>query len=105
MNWEEFQTQLNDPDLQLYFRSIDLDLSEAKGLFSLLDLDENGTVESEEFIMGCLRLRGQAKAIDLASLTYEMRQRHRQMTALVQQFTSDVLGALSEKCLHLSQGA
>ena len=30
-----------------------------------------GVVEIEEFLMGCLRLRGQARAIDTAKLLYD----------------------------------
>ena len=29
--------------------------------------DEGGAVEVEEFLLGCLRLRGQARAMDMAS--------------------------------------
>merc|ERR1719440_1645900 len=59
--------------IQLYFKSVDLDPSEARSLFKLMDADQSGTVEAEEFVMGCLRLRGTAKAIDLATLMYENR--------------------------------
>jgi len=40
------------------------------GLFTLLDTDCAGEVDTEEFVMGCLRLQGTAKAIDLATLMY-----------------------------------
>jgi len=63
---EEFEGQLENPRLQAYFRSIDLDLSEARGLFELLDIDETGSIDVEDFVMGCLRLRGPAKSINLA---------------------------------------
>ena len=37
----------------------------------LLDMDSGGAVEIEEFLMGCLRLRGNAKAMDIAKLCHD----------------------------------
>merc|ERR1712110_34088 len=73
MTWPEFEHQLGSPQMETYFKSLDLDTSEAKGLFSLLDIEETGAVDAEDFIMGCLRLRGPARAIDLATLMAETR--------------------------------
>merc|ERR1719222_707680 len=67
---EEFMSQLEDPDMCQWFTSLDIDPSEARALFLLLDTDESGAIDSEEFMQGCLRLRGPAKAIDLATLMY-----------------------------------
>jgi len=36
--------------------------------FKLLDKDSGGAVEVEEFLMGCLRLRGQATAMDVGKI-------------------------------------
>lgn len=79
ITWEEFEARLDDPEILLYFQTVDLDVSEALGLFRLLDTDNSGTVEAEEFVMGCLRLRGFAKAVDLATLMYENRRWHKKM--------------------------
>lgn len=80
LTWERFEARLDDPEIQLYFKTVDLDISEARGLFQLLDADQSGAVEAEEFVMGCLRLRGQAKAIDLATLMYESRRWHKRIS-------------------------
>lgn len=71
MTWKTFQSQLDQPNMKAYFRAIDVDVSEAKGLFRLLDLDGSGSIDAEEFLSGCLRLRGPAKALDLALLIHE----------------------------------
>jgi len=68
ITWEEFSSCLASKEMQLYFEAFDLDIQEAKSLFILLDLDESGEVEFEEFVNGCFRLRGPAKALDLAML-------------------------------------
>eukprot|EP00435_Cladocopium_sp_Y103_P067370 s2528_g29.t4 len=57
--------------LRTYFESIDLDVWDAWTFFKLLDMDSGGAVEIEEFLMGCLRLRGNAKAMDIAKLCHD----------------------------------
>jgi hypothetical protein len=70
LSWEEFDSKLEDADMVRCFKMLDIDNSEAKGLFTLLDTDMSGEIDAEEFVMGCLRLKGNAKAIDLATLMY-----------------------------------
>merc|ERR1712032_457560 len=76
VTWEEFEQQLANPAMMTYFKTIDLDISEARGLFKLLDFDDSGSINAEEFIMGTLRMRGTARAIDLATLMYETKRMH-----------------------------
>mmetsp|Transcript_153177 Transcript_153177/g.282362 ORF Transcript_153177/g.282362 Transcript_153177/m.282362 type:complete len:248 (-) Transcript_153177:94-837(-) len=74
ITWEEFETQLDNPLMEELFKVIQMDLSEARGFFSLLDLDGSGKVNAEQFVMGCLRLRGNAKAIDMTTLMAQTKQ-------------------------------
>lgn len=71
LSWEEFRDALEMPDMKEVFEQIDIDISEANRLFHLLDMDDNGRIEAEEFIAGCSRLRGPAKALDLTMLMKE----------------------------------
>eukprot|EP00927_Polykrikos_kofoidii_P044019 TRINITY_DN3810_c0_g3_i1.p1 TRINITY_DN3810_c0_g3~~TRINITY_DN3810_c0_g3_i1.p1 ORF type:complete len:624 (+),score=118.20 TRINITY_DN3810_c0_g3_i1:62-1873(+) len=71
ISWIAFEKSLETEEMQDYFKSIDLDLSQAKGLFELLDADGNGTLDAVEFVVGCVRLTGQAKALDMALLMNE----------------------------------
>jgi len=73
MDWEQFETQLDEPQMQEYFRAIDVDPSEARGVFQLLDIDDSGFITAEEFLSGSIRLRGSAKALDLALLIYNFK--------------------------------
>lgn len=41
------------------------------GLFLLIDADHNGVVDLEEFINGCMQLRGPAKSLQVARMSYE----------------------------------
>jgi len=73
LTWDDFESQLDKPQMREYFRAIDVDPSEARGVFKLLDLDGSGSINAEEFLSGCLGLRGPAKALDLALLMHEVR--------------------------------
>lgn len=74
MNLEKFCNNLEDENLQKYMKAIDLDSAEAYDLFLLLDADDSDEVDEDEFVNGCLRLHGFAKAIDLATLTRDYKQ-------------------------------
>jgi len=65
ISWPEFKTSLKSSEVQELFKFIDIDISEAKGLFELLDNNGNGLIAYEEFLSGCLRVRGSAKSLDL----------------------------------------
>jgi len=54
-----------------YFASLQIDVGEAKSLYQLLDTDEDGSIAIEEFVLGCMRLKGMAKAVDIAMIMYE----------------------------------
>eukprot|EP00927_Polykrikos_kofoidii_P043243 TRINITY_DN3729_c0_g1_i9.p1 TRINITY_DN3729_c0_g1~~TRINITY_DN3729_c0_g1_i9.p1 ORF type:complete len:754 (+),score=82.25 TRINITY_DN3729_c0_g1_i9:60-2321(+) len=73
IDWEAFRRQLGKPHTQQFFQILDVDISEARGVFRLLDVDGSGSVGLDEFLSGCLGLHGPAKAIDLATLMYETR--------------------------------
>mmetsp|Transcript_17201 Transcript_17201/g.31705 ORF Transcript_17201/g.31705 Transcript_17201/m.31705 type:complete len:615 (+) Transcript_17201:3-1847(+) len=67
---EKFMRMCTEADFINYIRSIEVDPDEAMALFHLLDLDGSNSIEYEEFVRGCLRLRGSAKAIDVLSLLH-----------------------------------
>ena len=61
MDQEELEDLLNDQRVKAYFKTIGLHVTEARGLFRLLDLDNSNKAIKSEFIMGCARLKGEAK--------------------------------------------
>jgi len=73
MSWDTFQSKLDAPQMVEFFKFIDVDPSDAKGLFKLLDLDSSGGVSAEEFLNGAIRLRGHAKSLDVALLIQEVK--------------------------------
>lgn len=85
ITWDDFQSSVNSKDMKELFKAIDLDISEAHCVFKILDLDDDGTLDADEFLSGCLRLRGAAKALDVLVLMREIRSMQQQ---LVQQLQS-----------------
>merc|ERR1719310_1458596 len=73
IDWESVEQILIDPKAAREWRSIDVQPEEAKYLFFLLDIEASGEVHFEEFLSGCLRLHGPAKAIDLLTVMQELR--------------------------------
>lgn len=71
LDWEEFQVAVESDEMRTVLRGLDIDVSEADGLFYLLDAEETGAISAEDFASGCARLRGGAKALDLAILMRE----------------------------------
>jgi len=69
----ELETNLKDEVFQAYFSSMDIDVHDAWTLFSLLDNDNTDDIDIDEFVMGCLRLKGVAKAVDIIKVHFETR--------------------------------
>lgn len=76
ISWTEFQIALEDPRMHAFLSSLELDISDAIGLFSVLDSDGTGAIEHSEFLFGCLRLRGGAKAVDMVRVQMEQEWMH-----------------------------
>ncbi|CAE8584841.1 unnamed protein product, partial [Polarella glacialis] len=77
ITWLDFQAQLQNPHLQQLFAALDVDEKDAHDLFHVLDTSQRGAIEVEDFVNGCLRLDGAAKAVDLAAFTEEHRRTSR----------------------------
>jgi hypothetical protein len=65
---DEFEKHLEDDDAAAFFSTLQIDADTAWDLFKLLDADEGGSIDIDEFVSGCVRLRGTAKALDVAKL-------------------------------------
>jgi hypothetical protein len=68
----QFEEHLRDEKSVAWFRMLDLEIDDAWTLFKLMDVTGTGLVDADEFVAGCLQLRGHAKSIDLAKLGREI---------------------------------
>jgi len=81
---EEFMAVVDEPKVRAYFATLDLHAEDAITLFRMLDesRDEEEGIDVEDFVNGCLRLKGPAKSYDCARLMSEVkclaRELHRQ---------------------------
>lgn len=68
---DEFQEALKNDTLSAFLESIGISTADAWTLFRIIDDDKSGWVDVEEFVNGCLSLRGPAKAIQVAKMSLE----------------------------------
>jgi len=62
---EQFELGMRRHDVMSLFHLVELDVLDAKSFFQLLDEDQDGAVDLEGFVMGCLRMKGNANKIDV----------------------------------------
>jgi len=68
---EELEAHLDDEEVQAYFLSMDIQPHEAWTLLTILATENSSEIDFEEFILSCMRFRGNARAVDLASISYQ----------------------------------
>lgn len=64
----EFEEHFEDEAFKCLLHSLELEVEDAWTLFMMLDQDGNHDIDAEEFLDGCLHLKGNAKAIELAKV-------------------------------------
>eukprot|EP00929_Paragymnodinium_shiwhaense_P012512 TRINITY_DN11978_c0_g3_i1.p1 TRINITY_DN11978_c0_g3~~TRINITY_DN11978_c0_g3_i1.p1 ORF type:complete len:658 (+),score=69.04 TRINITY_DN11978_c0_g3_i1:117-1976(+) len=79
----EMRHLLDTEPAQALFATLEIAADDAKELFELLDEDGTEFVELEEFMLGCLRLRGGAKALDVAKMQYQIKLLARKIDAVL----------------------
>mmetsp|Transcript_105612 Transcript_105612/g.251778 ORF Transcript_105612/g.251778 Transcript_105612/m.251778 type:complete len:747 (-) Transcript_105612:124-2364(-) len=66
----ELEERMEDVKVKTYFEALELNIDDVWTFFRLLDCDSGQEIDIEEFIFGCMRLRGNATALDLAKLMH-----------------------------------
>eukprot|EP00747_Dinoflagellata_sp_TGD_P034132 gnl/TRDRNA2_/TRDRNA2_137071_c0_seq2.p1 gnl/TRDRNA2_/TRDRNA2_137071_c0~~gnl/TRDRNA2_/TRDRNA2_137071_c0_seq2.p1 ORF type:complete len:850 (-),score=118.34 gnl/TRDRNA2_/TRDRNA2_137071_c0_seq2:124-2628(-) len=72
LSLEEFERHIEDENITAFLSTLELDVGQVRTLFALLDVDQTGEVDIEEFVSGCLRLKGGARNLDIAFLQYQI---------------------------------
>merc|ERR1712157_163015 len=80
---DEIEFFLGDPSLNSYLESIDIFPNDARALIRLLDRDDSGVVCIDEFIEGCLRLKGEAKSFDIHCLIYNIERSYHKLKQII----------------------
>lgn len=69
----DFKSALNNPRLTSFFESLEINTADAWTIFKLIDRDGTQQVDLDEFVGGCLRLRGSATSVDMAKILYDIK--------------------------------
>eukprot|EP00927_Polykrikos_kofoidii_P038350 TRINITY_DN32697_c0_g1_i1.p1 TRINITY_DN32697_c0_g1~~TRINITY_DN32697_c0_g1_i1.p1 ORF type:complete len:960 (+),score=145.42 TRINITY_DN32697_c0_g1_i1:180-2882(+) len=69
----ELERHLDSEISGAFFQYLELDVSSARDFLKLIDMDGSGDLDLGEFIEGIYRLRGPAKALDIAAVAYDQR--------------------------------
>jgi len=64
----DFECKMELESMRLYFETLHLPVGNVRTLFRLLDDDGSGLISIDEFVTGCLNLRGPAKSVDVAEI-------------------------------------
>jgi hypothetical protein len=95
---DQFRSRMKDPEIGAYFSQQGVDSDQISKLFNLFDSNKSGTLNSEEFMLGCLKVRGEAKRVDVAVLHRELTWIHDELEVLAKRLThkpSSVLSSVS----------
>eukprot|EP00440_Ansanella_granifera_P036553 gb/GFBE01039657.1/.p1 GENE.gb/GFBE01039657.1/~~gb/GFBE01039657.1/.p1 ORF type:complete len:590 (+),score=98.22 gb/GFBE01039657.1/:1-1770(+) len=68
----EFDQIMQQPFLEAILIAMELDTHDTWTLFWILDKNGDGTISTEEFIKGCVRMKGPAKSLDVVHLLAEI---------------------------------
>jgi len=95
---DEFLKHIADPKVHAFFATLGIDSTDAVSLFKLIGTESvvKG-IDIEDFVMGCLRLKGAAKSCDIARLMYENKMMQREISDLVAYMSSNFKILLGEQ--------
>lgn len=97
---EEFEQCMSRLETQAFLSALGLDVSDAAGIFALLDVDGNEELEVEEFVMGCMHIKGVANTVDMQMLMRENKRQMKKWTK-VQHRTGQQLAHLEARVMEV----
>lgn len=67
----DLEDALQQNKLGTFMESLGISTDDVFTLFMLIDANHNGLVDLDEFVSGCMQLRGPAKSLQVAKMSYE----------------------------------
>jgi len=105
---QEFRDAMEDDRMEAYLDALGIRIEDVDVLFHLLDRDGGGYIDVVEFLGGCLKMRGDAKGLDIAIVQFQAKWLMYNMGQLVgclsrcealkDGFESEVSPCLSDRC-------
>jgi len=70
ISYDEFCAHVDSPHMHAFAESLQIEIGDARQFF--LDISDQGTraVDMDAFVVGCIKLKGSAKSVDLCELKY-----------------------------------
>lgn len=68
---EDIHQGIEEGELSNFLESIGISTGDVWTLFMLLDSDQQGCIDLEEFVNGCMQLHGPAKSMQMAKMSFE----------------------------------
>jgi len=70
ITYSEFCACVSSPELQAFTSSLEIHVADARQFFSVISGRGKYPVDLETFVVGCIKLKGAAKSVDLMDLAY-----------------------------------
>merc|ERR1711918_290432 len=74
ISYDEFIKHADSPHMHAFANSLEIDLTDAKQFFQVLSNNGHRPVDIETFVVGCIKLKGMARSMDLMDLVYSHKQ-------------------------------
>eukprot|EP00930_Biecheleria_cincta_P072872 TRINITY_DN60213_c0_g1_i1.p1 TRINITY_DN60213_c0_g1~~TRINITY_DN60213_c0_g1_i1.p1 ORF type:complete len:952 (+),score=144.06 TRINITY_DN60213_c0_g1_i1:33-2858(+) len=102
---KELENLMHNESVTWKLQSIDMMANNSWQLFKLLDLRGAGEINKQDFVAGCFRLRGSARAMDVANLAIDNRKIRQKLAAMDkhESYMKHLLGAVSSMKADLSR--
>ncbi|CAK9051506.1 L type [Durusdinium trenchii] len=71
VNIEDFSKAMSSARFRHFLESMSISTTDIDILFTIIDTDQSGLIDLEEFVQGCLQLHGPAKSLQLARMSFE----------------------------------
>merc|ERR1711871_128320 len=70
VSFEELDRHINDPEVAAFAKTLEIEIMDVRQLFMVLSHNGTKSVDLETFVVGCIRLKGLARSLDLMELIY-----------------------------------
>lgn len=100
LSWANFGKHLGDDYTQLLLATMDVTVTDLTELFHILDVNEDNAVSIDEFVGGCMHLKGYARSLDLCSFIIQQREQYKQLAMFMTDTSTQIceLRAVQEAC-------
>lgn len=79
----EYMQALENEQITTYLHQLGIDMRQAEELFSILDFDESGSLDAQEFVGGVIKAAGPGKARDVLALHCDLWRAQKKVTSKV----------------------